>query len=256
MTKTEISNLALSRLGARRVVDVDADTTPEARSCALHFNVVRDDLLRRHHWNFALARKTYVPQGAAWSGTAVYAPGDVASKDGSNFRCVLGHAGSVAVAEPVAGASRLTYWTAAYAYDVSSSPQAEWEAAWTLPVDLVRFTRVAGATVDEAVNDFAIEGRSLLVNGSEGPSIVYVSNAVEMGKWDGLFVQAMSYALAHEIALDVTQNAGLAQQMQQGLERLALPEAKLADARETRSGENFGTSHMVGQSGLVRSRFR
>lgn len=52
-TTTDLSNLALSRLGARRLVSFDDDTTTEAKSCRLHLEQVRDALLRRHQWDFA-----------------------------------------------------------------------------------------------------------------------------------------------------------------------------------------------------------
>jgi hypothetical protein len=54
-TTTQICNLALSRLGARRISSYEADTTTEATSCRLHFEPVRDGLLRRHQWDFAKA---------------------------------------------------------------------------------------------------------------------------------------------------------------------------------------------------------
>ena len=39
------------------------------------------------------------------------------------------------------------------------------------------------------------------------------------------------------------------------LERLKLPAAQTADAREVASGENFGPRHMAARSGLVNARF-
>lgn len=52
-TTTDVCNLALARLGARRIADYAADTSTEAKSCRLHFEQVRDGLLRRHQWDFA-----------------------------------------------------------------------------------------------------------------------------------------------------------------------------------------------------------
>lgn len=53
MITTDICNLALSRIGARRIADFESDATTEARSCRLHYALVRDGLLRRHQWDFA-----------------------------------------------------------------------------------------------------------------------------------------------------------------------------------------------------------
>lgn len=54
-TTTDVCNLALARLGARRLTDFDDDTTTEAKACRLQFDIIRDSLLRRHQWDFATA---------------------------------------------------------------------------------------------------------------------------------------------------------------------------------------------------------
>jgi hypothetical protein len=199
---TQLANLALSEIGARRIDALDSDTTTEAKSCNLHFDHCRDSLLRRHQWSFATTRT---------------------------------------------GLSKLT--------DV---PIKEWGAAWQLPPDCVRLIRVVSAANDAAIpaNEFTIEGRHLLTADDTAKTIVYVSNAVEVGQWDSLFIEAMTYALAARIANDVTQNPGAAQAATQKLEALALPTAQTADAREVMSGENFGPAHLAARSGLVQARYR
>ncbi len=57
-SKTDICNLALAELGARRITSYDADTTVEANACRLHLDHVVDTLLERHQWSFATARRT------------------------------------------------------------------------------------------------------------------------------------------------------------------------------------------------------
>lgn len=56
-TTTEVCNLALARLGARRIANYESDTSTEAKACRLHFEQVRDGLLRRHQWDFATTSK-------------------------------------------------------------------------------------------------------------------------------------------------------------------------------------------------------
>lgn len=56
-TTTEVCNLALARLGARRIANYESDTSTEAKACRLHFDQVRDGLLRRHQWDFATTSK-------------------------------------------------------------------------------------------------------------------------------------------------------------------------------------------------------
>lgn len=52
-TVTQICNLALSRIGARRLASYESDTTTEATACRLHYELARDGMLRRHQWDFA-----------------------------------------------------------------------------------------------------------------------------------------------------------------------------------------------------------
>lgn len=51
----DICNRALQRLGANRIADL-SDDSRAARSCNVAYEPVRDALLRRHPWNFALGR--------------------------------------------------------------------------------------------------------------------------------------------------------------------------------------------------------
>lgn len=52
---TLICNLALSMIGASRILSMQ-DKTKEAEACLLHYDVTRDEVLRAHPWNFAIAR--------------------------------------------------------------------------------------------------------------------------------------------------------------------------------------------------------
>ncbi len=55
MTETDIANRALSLLGQPPLVALD-DGTSNARAIGIHFETVRDTLLRSHPWAFATAR--------------------------------------------------------------------------------------------------------------------------------------------------------------------------------------------------------
>jgi len=52
-SETHIANLALSALGARRINDIDTDTSQEAKSCQLAYHTTRNALLREFQWTFA-----------------------------------------------------------------------------------------------------------------------------------------------------------------------------------------------------------
>lgn len=55
MNETQLANLALGHLGEAKIMDLQEDT-PAARRVSTSFGLVRDSLLRSHHWNFAIKR--------------------------------------------------------------------------------------------------------------------------------------------------------------------------------------------------------
>lgn len=55
MTNTDLANMALSRIGERRISDF-SENTPAAIACRENLELVRDSLLRAHQWNFAITR--------------------------------------------------------------------------------------------------------------------------------------------------------------------------------------------------------
>ena len=58
LSVTSICNMALARIGAKRINDYEADTSLEAIQCQTHYEPLRDALLRGHSWRFASARAT------------------------------------------------------------------------------------------------------------------------------------------------------------------------------------------------------
>lgn len=61
ITKTQICNLSLSDLGAKKLTDFDTDTSVEGVRCRLHYDFMRRALLRSHYWPFACHRKALTP---------------------------------------------------------------------------------------------------------------------------------------------------------------------------------------------------
>lgn len=57
-SNTEIANLALSKLGASRLLDLDTDDTKAARAMRACFESVRDDEVSNYPWKFAMTRTT------------------------------------------------------------------------------------------------------------------------------------------------------------------------------------------------------
>jgi len=199
-TITEVCNLALARLGARRISSYEDDASIEGRACRLQYATVMSGLLRRHQWDFAT--------------------------------------------------------TSARLSRAATAPLSEYAAAWQLPADCERIIRLSSGDPVNPILNFARRGRMILTGEHEVLELVYVSNAVAVGEWDSLFVEAISLKLAARIAGDVTKNPALAGECNTEFEGLALPHAQTADACETSSGENFGVAALVSQSQLVRMRRR
>lgn len=79
---TQVANLALAEIGAKRITSLDADSSPEAVACRLHFDHVRNVLLRSHPWAFAkttaaLSASTTTPVASTEWDTAWVIPGDI-----------------------------------------------------------------------------------------------------------------------------------------------------------------------------------
>jgi hypothetical protein len=54
MTKTDVCNLALAKIGERSITSIDNPNDKNAREAKLHYGQVRDEVLRAHLWSFAL----------------------------------------------------------------------------------------------------------------------------------------------------------------------------------------------------------
>lgn len=195
---TDIANLALSAIGARRIGNIDAEDSPEAAACRLHYSLVRDSLLREYQWNHSTARAALSQR--------------------------------------------------------STPPPAEWDSACQLPSDCVRFIRISGTSQHTPHREFSIEGRTLLTKGLETVEIVYITNSTPVPHWDPLFTKALSLSLAAEIGNDIKSSAAESQAALNKFRNLALRSATNVDAKEVKSGENFGSRQMMQNSSLNRLR--
>lgn len=63
LTETDITNMALGKIGSKRIDDLDEDTSLEAILCRIHFDQTRDSLIRSHFWRFASTRVALVQDG-------------------------------------------------------------------------------------------------------------------------------------------------------------------------------------------------
>lgn len=193
MTKTEVCNLALLRLGvAQTIVDV-TDRTAEARACAAAWTPVLERFLCLHPWTFARRRATLAELGDA--------------PDGWECRYAL-------------PADCLLVRTLARSAEPGGVPEADPYAA-DIPLPVKGY---------ELADDGAGRRRVLLCDVS--PAIlVYTARLEDPACWPPLAADALASALAAELAMPLTKDAKLAQLMAQSAE-LALRRATQADACE------------------------
>jgi len=53
ISSLDICNLALSKLGVSPILEIDANGSPAARQCYMHYHPVRREVLCAHRWSFA-----------------------------------------------------------------------------------------------------------------------------------------------------------------------------------------------------------
>lgn len=58
VSKTSICNKALRKLGAKALINIDTDISPEATLCKASYDAVLLEVLRMHNWNFAIFRQS------------------------------------------------------------------------------------------------------------------------------------------------------------------------------------------------------
>lgn len=78
VSKTDIANLALQKLGAKRITDI-ADNSPNARAANFAYPHTLRSVLRKHAWNRAIKRAEIAADAAAppWGRTNSFSlPGD------------------------------------------------------------------------------------------------------------------------------------------------------------------------------------
>lgn len=63
ITETSICNMALAKLHAKRIEDLDDGASNEAVKCRLFYEPTRDALIRSHSWRFTRDRKTLTVSG-------------------------------------------------------------------------------------------------------------------------------------------------------------------------------------------------
>lgn len=287
MTKTDLTNLALAKIGERAIASLDDPNDKNARHAALHFSQVRDEVLRAHFWSFALRagelvlheprpRVSGIPDeenGPYYNGTydeygtfngrkrwrhpsTVLTVG-ILQWSGTRWELMSGpqaiHASEAGAFSP----DRAVTWTALAGgsnaqvkVDSGEGPMPGWDECYDLPDDFLKLRQVMsldGGRVDRFDLRLMGEKRVLLAPGG-GAIIEYVSRIEEPDRYDPLFISAVVTLLASRMARAITGSEQLEQSLLQRYEQVDLPTARTADGHDSRSAENHPLEELLESS--------
>ena len=117
---------------------------------------------------------------------------------------------------------------------LAQNPPFGYDAQFQLPADWLRMVEVnpgPGVHPSPIAPDYKIEGQRLLLNGSDTAQIIYIRRETDTTKWDALATEAFAARLASELAVAITQNRTLAQQLFDQYQ-VKLAEARSVDAMD------------------------
>lgn len=202
-SETEIANIALTRLGQRPITSLDQNS-PTAEACNLHYPLCRDTLLRSYFWRFAITRTALSPSTTAPAfefSTAFPLPPEFLRLVRTSLD--IESAGYI---------DRYGYGNA-YGYTPGSDPY-----------------RLESVFID------GVPTRCLVCN-EASISIEYVAKITDVAQFDPMFTDVLAQFLAAQVAMLITDNAKLAEQM------VMIYKDKIADARS--AGAMEGTPRQI-----------
>ena len=186
LTETTIANRALTYIGSSRIVNLDTDATLEAVQARLHYEPVRDSLLRSFAWRFASTRLQLV---SSWTTSTTYTTDQYTWSSGLLYKCIVGHVSTTGGAHDEAN---VVDWLVA-----TERPQFQWSYQYQLPTDCVR---VRG--LYETDSEYAVEEDLLLTN-DDCVDLWYATKVVDPTKFDPLFVEVLVLQLALQLAMSL-----------------------------------------------------
>lgn len=127
----------------------------------------------------------------------------------------------------------------------ATAPAFGFANAFSLPADYLRLVPAVGE--DSNQEKWKIEGQYLLSDDDGAMDLIYIYDCQDPALFDPLFVQALAYALAAELAIPLTQDKALRSSMEN------LRNDRLASARTVSSQDN--SAQVWDNDVLLRSRF-
>ena len=247
LDETALCNMALGRIGAAQLTDLDTDSSAEATQCNLHLDATRDALLRSHSWRFASLWVELVRDEEGDSGTStddtnttlkLYDTGQAWTPNAyaNYYLWITGGTGANQIRLIASNAA--TYLTVSVAFtttpDATSTyeiwenyPPYPWAAQFDLPTDLMRLNR----TYETGVH-YELDNGLLKTDESE-MAINYVKQETDPTNFDPLFVEALVAALAAKLCMPLLRDKVWTDRLQAEAER-ALSRAKGVNLQDSK----------------------
>ena len=219
MTEVDICNGALRYLGSSKITGTTvaalAGTSKEERICAFWYPRVRDELLQRHPWNFAIARAALAPReitgdgGTAYTITAAEAAvgGTLSLLDGTETLWTLGTEYSLSGTDITTTSAVASSQT--IKVRLAAPLGGEWSRQHFLPSGAKRVLRVVA---NDYKYEYMVEGGRILSDVDEA-TCVYIDGVTDLTLFDDLFVMALEARMAARMAYEVTGSASLVENL-------------------------------------------
>lgn len=257
-SEVAICNSALIKIGAAEITSL-SDVNKRAQLCNEQYSKLRDELLRSHPWNFAIARKVLSLD------TFIFVDGDVTT--GTDVINEVGHGRETGDklqltstgTLPVPLAINTDYFlvkvdadnfklasTVQDAYDgtviditsaagggnhkVQMKPAFEYGNQYVLPSDYLR-----GVRLNDKDDKFTIENNKLLTDVEE-VQLIYIKQVTDTTLFDKNFDELLALMLANELSYPIVQSSSLKGTIQAEL-NLKLRDVRSFDAQEGNAEE-------------------
>jgi hypothetical protein len=277
MTKTELCNLALLKIGEKTISSIDDPNDKNARHAKLHYGQARDEALRAFFWSFAMTSVRLEPQVAAdsyartvaginaslvgdylagaqvngrtqWEYDTIALAKPLIYWDGSLWTIDYPANGGVffTSSEDVASPELVEEWTAVGTgtgvVEITTLMDDETEgrdAAFAIPPDFLKLRELRGerGRIDEFEMRRANGKRCVLADADE-IKMRYVQRIDDPDEYDPMFTAALVTLLASKLARAISGSDQLETTLLQRYESVDLPAARTADGHDSQSAEN------------------
>lgn len=206
-----ICNLALSKLGESPISAIDANGSPAARMCYLHYHPVRREVLMAHRWTFATRLIT------------------LSASDELPTNSTAATAGTASAAETTVGP------------DAAGCPLAL--LPHSLPTDCLRVLEVNRKS-------WILRGRSIYCPGDR-VRLLYIADLEDPTLFDPPFIDALATKLAVRLCIPLTSSTTAREALTEEYRRLVLPQAEHLNSVQCFSNDAHPLYRLWKQSGSM-----